>query len=94
MQTGYDFVGNKYGSVPGAAPEPDNDPYDDCAIEDASDGKGTCLFFFKKKSTVILNASPPLLGHGTSTSGIIGGYDLANVSFYMCILDKKKPEIY
>ncbi|KAI9265805.1 peptidase S8/S53 domain-containing protein [Helicostylum pulchrum] len=54
VQTGYDFVGNKYGSVPGSVPEPDSDPYDDCTIEDSSDG------------------------HGTSTSGIIGGYDLEN----------------
>ncbi|KAI8079314.1 peptidase S8/S53 domain-containing protein [Thamnidium elegans] len=54
VQTGYDFVGNKYGSTPDSVPEPDNDPYDDCTIEDSSDG------------------------HGTSTSGIIGGYDLAN----------------
>lgn len=44
VQTGYDFVGNKYGSVPGSVPEPDSDPYDDCTIEDSSDGKrALCL---------------------------------------------------
>lgn len=80
-------------------PEPDDDPYDDCTIEDASDGKGTCLFFFKKKkysyTKCILLPHAPLLGHGTSTSGIIGGYDLANVSFTCAYLTKKiSPDIH